>query len=166
MIRLATIDDLYRLTAIYNQAIESKKATADMLTFTPEQRKPWLLSHIENKRTPIYVFVDNGTVAGYCYLSGYRPGRQALESIAEISYFVDFNYHRKGIGSKLVRYTINEAKNLGYKNLLAILLSCNDGSAGLLRKYGFEHWGTLPNIVYIDDNIYSHFYYGLNIDDR
>lgn len=46
---------------------------------------------------------------------------------------------------------------------LAILLSCNESSRALLTKFGFEHWGTLPDIAQIDDNVYSHFYYGLKL---
>lgn len=161
MIRQATMNDLGRITAIYNQAIKSRKATGDTEIFTTEQRKHWFASH-NDKRTPVFVYENCGKVVGYCYLSEYRPGRQALKSIAEISYFIDFEYHRKGIGSKLAQHTIHAAKELGYKNLLAILLSCNNGSIALLKKYGFELWGTLPDIVYIDDNVYSH-YYGLKL---
>ncbi len=162
MIRIATIDDLKRMTEIYNQAIRSKKATADTDEFTVEQRKSWYDSH-SGERNPIYVFEENGDVIGYCYLSAYRPGRKALESVAEISYYIDSNHHRKGVGGKLVEHTIQEAKRLGYKNLIAILLDANTGSLALLKKYGFAHWGTLPDIVYLDDHIYSHYYYGLNL---
>lgn len=163
MIRKAVKNDLERITEIYNQAIISKKATADMEVFKEDQRMQWFLIHSNNERTPIYVYEDECTLAGYCSLSAYRPGRQALESIAEISYYIDYSYHRRGFGSKLVQYAIDEARKLGYKNLLAILLSCNDSSQALLKKYGFEHWGTLPNIVYINDKIYSHYYYGLKL---
>jgi len=156
------MNDLGRLTAIYNQAIESRQAVGDTELFTTEQRKHWFVSH-NGKRTPVFVYEDCGIVVGYCYLAEYRPGRQALESTAEISYFIDFEYHRKGIGIELAQHTIHAAKELGYKNLLAILLSCNSGSIALIKKCGFELWGTLPNIVYIDDNVYSHYYYGLKL---
>ena len=165
MIREATIHDLERLTEIYNQAILSKKATADTETFTAEQRREWLLSH-NNKRTPLLVYEDCGTVLGYCYLSEYRPGRRALESIAEISYYIDFDYHRRGIASKLIQSIIDAAIALEYRNLLAILLSCNHGSIALLEKHGFKLWGTLPDVVRIDADVYSHFYYGLNIEAK
>jgi len=155
-------NDLQYITAIYNQAIESRKSTADTEIYATEQRKQWFLSH-NNERTPIIVYEENGTVTGFCYLSEYRAGRKALESVAEISYFVDFNHQRKGIGSRLAEHMINIAKELKYKNLLAILLSCNDGSIALLEKFGFELWGTLPDIVYIDNHVYSHCYYGLRI---
>ena len=162
MIRQAVINDLGKITAIYNQAIESRQSVGDTEIFTAEQRKPWLASH-NGGRTPAFVYEDCGIVVGYCYLSEYRPGRKALESIAEISYFVDFEYHRKGIGTELVQHTIHAAKGLEYKNLLAILLSCNTGSIALLQKFSFQLWGILPDIANIDDNVYSHYYYGLKL---
>lgn len=162
MIRPAIINDLERITVIYNQAIESRQATSDTQIFTTEQRNLWFSSH-NDKRTPIFVYENYGTVVGYCYLSEYRPGRQALASIAEISCFIDFEQHHKGIGSKLIQYTIHTAKELGYRNLLAIILSCNNGSLSLLKKQGFELWGILPNIAYFDDNVYSHYYFGLKL---
>jgi len=163
MFRNATFTDLEKITEIYNQAIASKKSTSDMQPFTAKQREGWFFEHNGNKRTPIYVYEEDGAVVGYCYLSAYRPGRQALEGIAEVSYYVDFKYHRKGIGIKLLQYSIYEAKKLGYKNLFAIVISSNDGSVVLLKKCGFKLWGVLPDIVYIDNKIYSHFYYGLNL---
>ena len=162
MIRQATIKDLSSITKIYNQAIESRKAVGDTAVFTAAQREPWLASH-NGTRTPVFVYEDCGAVVGYCYLSEYRPGRQALESTAEISYFIDFNHHRKGIGSKLVQHMIGAAGELGYKNLIAILLSCNEGSIALLKKFQFEQWGTLPDVANIDANVYSHYYFGLKL---
>lgn len=162
MIRLARMDDLEIITSIYNQAIMSRKSTGDTEIFTPTQRKTWFISH-QNERTPVFVFEECGTVVGYCALSPYRPGRQALERTAEISYYVDFEHHQKGIGSKLIEHTVSAAKELGYENLLAILLSCNQGSAALLKKHNFKLWGTLPDVANIDGNFYSHFYYGLKL---
>lgn len=161
MIRLAVVGDVERITEIYNQAIRSRQAVGDTEVVTVAQRKAWLELH--SKRTPVFVYEENGIVVGYGYLSEYRPGRQALRYVAEISYFVDFSHHKKGIGNKIVQHIIAAAKELGYKNLLAILLSCNSGSMVVLKKNNFDLWGTLPDIVHIDDKIYSHFYYGLKI---
>lgn len=165
VIRVATIKDLPQVTEIYNQAIDSKKSTADMHPLTIEQRETWFFEHTQNKRTPILVYEENDVVVGYYCLSAYRPGRQALESIAELSYYVDFRHHRKGIGDKLLLHSMQQAQKLEYKNLLAIIISCNEGSAALLRKNGFQLWGTLPNIVYIESNVYSHLYYGLKLQE-
>lgn len=160
MIRIAVDSDLKRMAEIYNQAIRSRIATGDTEEFTEEQRKPWFESH-NYERTPIYVFMEAGDVVGYCYLSPYRPGRKALERTAEVSYYIDYNHHRKGIGGKLLQHAIREAPKIGYRNLLAILLSSNISSATLLKKYGFVQWGTLPDVAYFDDHVCSHYYYGL-----
>lgn len=163
MIRRAVKEDLPEITGIYNQAIASGRATADIQPFSAEQREGWF-SINENDRTPVYVYERDGAVVGYSYLSGYRQGRKALETISEISYYVDYRHHGRGIGSGLMQYTIDRAKELGYKNLLAILLSCNDGSVALLEKYGFVLWGILPDIACLGGNVYSHLYYGLKLE--
>ena len=93
----------------------------------------------------------------------YRPGRQAFETVGEISYYVDFGEQNKGIGSKLLEHLITEASAIGYTHLLAILLDCNIKSIALLEKYGFSLWGRLPDVARIDGNVYSHLYYGSEV---
>lgn len=166
MIRQANFQDLAQITEIYNQAIASKKSTADMRPYTAKQREGWFFEHTKNNRTPIYVYEENDAVLGYCYLSAYRPGRQALETLAEISYFVDFAHHNQGIGHKLLQHSMQEAKKLGYRNLVALIMSSNDSSIAFLKKHGFQLWGTLPDVVYIEDKVYSHVYYGLKLYEQ
>lgn len=160
MIRKAQTTDLAELTSIYNQAIGTGRSTADTTPFTVDSRSAWFFEHTNDPRTPIYVYEENGAVAGYCYLSAYRPDREALKSIAEISYYVDGAHQRKGIGTKLLTHIIAAAKELAYANLLAIVLSCNESSIALLEKFGFSKWGELPNIVSLHENVYSHYYLG------
>ena len=88
MIRLATVNDLERITAVYNQAIESRQAVGYTEVFTTVQRKHWFAS-INGKQTPFFVYENSGIVDEYCFLSEYRPGRQALNSIAEHVYPID-----------------------------------------------------------------------------
>jgi phosphinothricin acetyltransferase len=162
MIRKAIISDLEDLTKIYNQAIKTKKATAHLETFTPAQRVDWFNAYT-NERTPLFVYEEDGCVVGYCSLSPYRPGRQALKYVAEISYYVDFNHHGKGIGSKLVCHTIDAARVLGYKSILAVLLSGNEASVAIIKKFNFEKWGIMPDIAEMGENVYSHWYFGLKL---
>ncbi len=96
---------------------------------------------------------------GCAYLSPYQEGHPALRTVAEISYYVDFQYHGQGIGGKLLRHAIKEARRLGYRNLLAILLECNPGSIHLLEKHGFSLWGSLPQVAQLVQGWYSHLYY-------
>lgn len=161
MIRLAKPSDLETLTDIYNQAILSKRCTADMDTFTPNQRLKWFDEH-QSERYPLYVYELNDNVIGYATLSSYRP-RRAFEKTVEVSYYIDFNHHRMGIGDALLEHMINVARNLGYSTMIAILLGINKGSTGLLIKHGFEKYGEIPDIADFGDHTTSHMYYGLKL---
>ncbi|MCH3963357.1 MAG: GNAT family N-acetyltransferase [Clostridium sp.] len=158
-IHKAEITDLARLTEIYNQAILTQRCTCDIRTFTVRERQLWFSEH-QTGRFPIFVYEMKGKVVGYSYISPYRPGRKALCDVCEISYYIDFDYHRRGIGSRLMEYTIQKAVEKGFVNMIAILLSCNSGSIALLKKFGFSEWGALPEIAQMDNALYSHLYYG------
>ncbi|MDK9712359.1 GNAT family N-acetyltransferase [Acidaminobacter sp.] len=161
-IRTAVPSDLPRLTDIYNQAIETFSCTCDTTPFTPEDRLAWFNDH-QTDRCPLFVYESEGQVLGYAYLSPYRSGREALRSIAEISYYVDFSAHRRGVATHLVHHTLHAAHHLGYKNLVAILLECNTPSIALLESFGFEPWGTLPMVAELQNQHVSHLYYGLKL---
>lgn len=162
IIRKADISDLERLTEIYNQAITAGYCTCDVKHFTPQERQPWFNEHLD-KRYPIFVYIFEEEVVGYSYISSYRSGREALSEVGEISYYVDFSYHGFGIAKKLIEYTIRAAKELGYTNLIAILLEGNKESLSLLKKYRFEEWGALPKVAKLNGKYYSHLYYGLRL---
>jgi len=53
---------------------------------------------------------------------------------------------------------------LKIKTLFAILLDSNQGSAKLLKKFGFEKWGHLPRVAEFDGVEVGHFYFGLRMD--
>ena len=163
MIRKAQLPDLPAITAIYNQAIEARRCTGDLSCFTTEERTPWFLSH-NPERTPIYVVGTGSKTIAWGCISPYRPGRQAFETVGEISYYVDFAHHRQGVGSRLVRHILAEARAMGYTHLLAILLECNEASLGLLQKFGFAVWGTLPGVARIEGHEYAHIYCGRRMD--
>lgn len=158
-IRKSDVTDLEQLTEIYNQAILTKRCTCDMEVFSTEQRHEWFNEH-QNERYPVWVFEADRKVIGYASLSPYRTGRKALSNVCEISYYVDFYYHRNGIGTRLIDFTLKEAKIKGFRNAIAILLDCNISSIGLLKKFGFCEWGKMPEIAEFDDSTYSHLYFG------
>ncbi len=161
-IRVAKPEDLEKIAEIYNQAIAVGEKTADIMPFTSNDRKPWFDEHIPSKY-PILVAEKDKSVAGYLTVSAYRPGRMALQYTAEVSYFIHFQHHRKGIASYLLRYAIDMCPSLQIKNLLAILIDSNRGSMKLLEKYGFKRWGHMPRVAEFDGIEFGHSYYGLRI---
>jgi L-amino acid N-acyltransferase YncA len=157
-IRLATLNDLPRLVEIYNQAISAHNATADTVPFVIGQRRAWFDSHLPDSY-PIYVYEFDHLVLGYLSISPYRD-RPALVRTAEVSYYVDYGFHGRGIGSSLMDHALADCSQLGKHILLAILLECNQASIRLLEKFNFEKWGFLPEVAEFSGALYGHLYYG------
>lgn len=160
-IRFGTIHDLASIVDIYNQAIRSRIATGDLDEFKIEDRVVWFEKF--DDENPIYIVEVNDNIAGYGTLSPYRPGRGAMKTIGEISFFLDENFQSKGIGSFLVGHMIRDSHRIGKKTLLAILLDINEKSIGLLKKFGFQQWGHFPDIIELENQKCSQLVYGLKI---
>ena len=161
-IRLAEYKDLEQMVEIYNQAIKTHRCTADMDTFSVEERILWFEEH-QCLEYPLYVYELHNKVVGYLYFTGYRKGRRAMRYTCEISYYIHNDYQRQGIGTKIITFAIEKSKELNFKNLIAILLEWNTPSLRLLKKFGFEEWGCLPNVADFHEEVCSHLYYGLRI---
>lgn len=159
MIRPATEEDLPDIDRIYNQAIEQGYCTAHLSSLTKNERIAWFKSH--DKNYPVYVMESDSGIVGWSSLSTYRPGREALSEVAEISIYVDFHNRREGIGSKLIQHNINNAANLGKRIYFAIVIEGNAGSVKLLEKFGFEQWAFLPEVAVIRGEKRGHIYMGL-----
>ncbi len=161
-IRIATEADIPALTEIYNQAIVTRFQTADLSPVKEADRRAWLASH-DPTHYPVFVAAENSEVVGYCSLSPYRAGREALNATAEISYYLHADHQGQGIGSALIEHAISACPALGIKNLFAILLDVNTYSVGILKKFGFEQWGHMPGVAEIDGQTVGHLYYGRKI---
>ncbi len=101
---------------------------------------------------------------GWCSISPYRPGRKALEITAEISYYVDVNFRKKGVATNLISEIIAFSKQNKIENLFAILLEINSTSIYILEKFGFERWGYLPDVAKINGIYSGQFIYGKNLN--
>jgi phosphinothricin acetyltransferase len=163
MIRLANESDIASINEIYNQAVKEKHQTATLKPLSFEQQKTWFISH-NIEKYPIFILEKENIVAGWCSLSAYRKGRQALSSLAEISYYFHSDYQGLGLGTQLMEFALVTAPKYGFKNLVAILFGHNKASIGLLEKFGFKLWGNLPQTVEIEGTLYDHCYYGLKLD--
>lgn len=162
-IRQAAFSDLPEMVGIYNDAVALGGITCDIDMFTIEDRIPWFELHQE-ERYPLFVYEVDGRVAGYSHLSAYRPGRRAVEGVAEISYYVNNEFRKRGIGTQLVSHAIEQARELGYEQMIAMIVEGNYGSENLLKKYGFYQWGRMPKIASFNGNKHDHIYYGVVLD--
>ena len=163
-IRFALVNDLERIIDIYNQAVNAGNATADLNELSFNDRKEWFLEHHKDKY-PIYVLETDNKIIGWGSISPYRKGRGGLKETAEISYYLDYNYHRLGYGKKLIEHMISDCKRLGIKNLFALLLEVNKASIIILEKFGFNKWGFMPDVVNLNGVKCGHLIYGKKINE-
>ena len=162
MLRTANDNDLPAIVAIYNQAVAEQFCTGDTEPVSVQSRLNWFHQHTADSY-PIYIAEDEGRVVGWCSLSPYRPGRTALRTAAEISYYIDASRRGQGIGDRLVKHAILEAPALGFTHLLAILMDVNAASFRLLEKNRFQKWGHLPEIARFGSAVCGQFIYGREI---
>jgi phosphinothricin acetyltransferase len=159
---LAQRKDLEDIVDIYNQAIKAGRCTADTEPFSLDQRMAWFDNHNPEK-FPLLVAKDNNELLGYLTISPYREGRKAVQRTAEVSYYIHYKHHRKGVATRLMNHALELCPSLNIDHLIAILVGSNQGSIGLLEKYGFERWGCFPEIVAFGDDRIDHLYYGLTL---
>ncbi len=162
-VRIAKLEDLKMIVNIYNQAISAGQLTADTLPVTIKDRKQWFEEHSPGKY-PLLVEEKDELIIGYLTVSAYRPGRAALRHTAEVSYFVDFDFHRQGVASRLLQHAIDQCPSLQIKTLFAILMESNTASIEHLKKFGFEKWGHMPRVADYDGIEVGQLYYGLRVD--
>jgi phosphinothricin acetyltransferase len=162
LIRDAKIEDIPKINEIHNQAIEEKFKVAYRTPWSDETMLLWFKDH-NCQDYPICVLEADHIVCGYGYTNPYRPGRIALNQTAEISYFVDQNSRRRGVGQKLIAFIEAQSVSLGIKNLFATIFDVNFESVRLIEKCGFKKIGHFPKAAAFDDIEVGHFYFAKRI---
>lgn len=157
MISVAQLNHLEAINDIYNQAVEDGLRTAHTEPVSLTEREVWFRNHSAD-RHPIFVYTNKDEVLGWISISPYRSDRQALNEVVEVSYYIDYEHHRKGIATQLMQYAIDFCRQTGYRILVAILVSGNKPSEGLLNKFGFRESGRIPDAIHHKGSFRDHLY--------
>jgi phosphinothricin acetyltransferase len=155
-IRLAVESDLPTIIEIYNAAIPTRLATADLDPISVESRRAWFRSH--GDRYPVWVMTigdrdiqsdRNEQVIGWLSLQMFY-GRPAYHKTAEVSIYVDPHAQGKGLGKQLLSHAIANCPKLDISKLVGFIFAHNIASLRLFENFGFEQWGFLPEIAELD----------------
>ncbi|MCI6007263.1 N-acetyltransferase family protein [Oscillospiraceae bacterium LCP25S3_E10] len=143
MIRTAVESDIPYIMDIYNDAVLNTTATFDI--------NPRQISFFEDmfrQHTGKYllaVFEDKGEILGYVSLSRYS-WRDAYDCTVELSVYVKNGYRNMHIGTKLMDYALDTAKNNpNILTVVSLITSENETSIYLHIKAGFTYSGTIKN---------------------
>jgi phosphinothricin acetyltransferase len=147
-IRDAVETELPEIVAIYNAAIPSRLATADLEPVSVESRLAWFEQHSPDSR-PIWVMEVDRAIAGWLSFQSFY-GRPAYQATAEISIYVAPAYRGCGVGRQLLSQAIHHSPALGLKTLLGFIFAHNQPSLQLFNSLGFQRWGYLPKVAELD----------------
>jgi len=148
--RIATLDDLPTIVAIYNSTIASREVTADTEPVSVESRLPWFHDHQPGRR-PLWVIeeVDRDGIIGWISYSNFY-GRPAYSGTAEVSIYIDEAWRGKGVGRYALQEAIDFAPQVDVHTVLGFIFGHNKPSLALFEKFGFETWANLPRVANLD----------------
>ena len=153
VLRIAELDDLLWIVAVYNSTIASRLSTADLEPVSVESRTEWFMQH-QVKNRPLWIAEENDVPIGWISLSDFKT-RNAYHLTAEISVYLDEKHRGGGLGKLVLKEAIRCCEELGIRNLVALIFSHNLASVKLFADAGFMEWGHLPEVAEMDGKLYS-----------
>lgn len=134
MVREMIKEDWMRVGAIYQQGINTNKATFQ--TCIPDYDN-WNESHLKECR---YVITSDNNVIGWAALSP-TSSRCVYEGVCEVSIYIDNAFKGQGVGTQLLRHMIVESEKRGIWTVQAGIMKDNESSLKLHKKCGFREIG-------------------------
>ena len=152
-LRHATERDLPRIVEIYNASIPTRQSTADTEEITLESRREWFHKHTPDRR-PLLVLEVDGEVGAWMSFEEFY-GRPAYRHTAELSIYIAPELQGRGMGRQLLHEAERRASQIEVWTLVCYVFMHNEPSMRLLRSFGYQEWGRLPNVAEMDGSEYS-----------
>ena len=142
-IRLAAIDDLPAIDAIYNHYVAHATCTWQYEPSPPAERRAWFDAHGE--KHPITVAVAGGDIVGFGSLSVYNR-REGYRFTVEDTVYVHPERHRRGVGRALLADLVARARALGHHSIVASVSADQPASLALHAAAGFVEVGRMREL--------------------
>ena len=139
-IRNATTEDCDQIWEIITEVISK----GDTYTFDPNSSKETMLNYWYGPDRHTYVAIDEERIVGTFMIRDNQPGLGA--HVANGSYMVSKAASGKGIGKKMGKFSLAEARRLGYKAMqFNIVIKSNVRAVHLWETLGFKIIGEIPD---------------------
>ncbi len=145
LLRTACLEDSAALCFIFRPYVMETAITFMSKVPTAESFTDKIQSLIT--QYPFIVCEENGKTIGYAYASSLRP-HDAYQWDAELSVYVDRDFHGRGAGRKLYAALLELLKIQGYQTVYGVLSLPNEKSLKLHAAFGFETLGVFPKAGY------------------
>ncbi len=137
IIRTAQLEDLPRITEIYNYYILNTAYTFDLSTFEPHERERWFNKYAESGPHRLIVATDGGRIVGYAS-SGLFREKPAYHTSVEVTVYVCHKHGTRGIGSMLYQHLFSVLEREDVNRAYAGITQPNTASVKLHEKFGFK----------------------------
>ena len=145
--RAARLDDLPRLTEIYNHYVVHSPATFDLEPKTLDQRREWFSQFAEAGRHRLLVADENGVILGYAGTMRWRP-KPAYDTTVETSIYCAPESVGRGVGGNLYAALFDAIAGENIHRIVAGYVPPNPASAALHERFGFRPVGTFSEVGY------------------
>ncbi|MFJ9851205.1 GNAT family N-acetyltransferase [Streptomyces sp. NPDC101150] len=151
-VRAGVEADLPALTELYNHYIRETSVTFDTEPFTPERRRPWLLSHPKDGPHRLLVaraagpsHGEAGPLLGYATSSAFRP-KAAYAPSVEVTVYCAPHAAGRGIGTLLYQALFEALATEDVHRAFAGIAQPNEASHRLHTRFGFRPIGTYTEV--------------------
>jgi ribosomal protein S18 acetylase RimI-like enzyme len=135
--------------------IQNVISTGDTWVFSPDSSREKMLYYWLAEDKYCYVYEIENQIAGIFFFKANQP--DLASHVANAGYMVHPDFRGKGIAETMCRFSLIEAKRVGFKAMqFNIVIATNEGAIRLWHKCGFKTVGILPkafhnaNLGYID----------------
>ncbi|MEL6864540.1 MAG: N-acetyltransferase family protein [Bacteroidota bacterium] len=135
--------DYDRIAAIYNEYIRLGTATMEESHYDAQRIKSWVDQF--NDRERLYVLKKADVTIGWGIIKKYST-REGYRYACETAIYLTESEMRKGHGSRLKQFLIEECRVLGYRHLVAKIFATNTASIQYNLKLGYTIVGRQKNI--------------------
>jgi L-amino acid N-acyltransferase len=142
-VRLADEGDLAAINDIYNHYVFHSTCTYQETVEPIESRRQWFGRH--GAEHPVTVAEIEGKIVGWGSLSPYHA-RSAYRFTVENSVYVHHKFHRRGIGSIILKDLIERSRAIGHHVIIAGIDGEQTASVALHEKFGFEKVAHLKQV--------------------
>jgi len=145
LIRSARIEDLARLTEIYNYYVLNTPVTFDVEPYTVEKRLSWFQQFGETGRYRLLVAELENTVLGYAGTLRFRP-KAAYDTTVETTVYCANGASRKGLGTQMYSALFDAIAGEDVHRIVAGYTLPNEGSRRLHERLGFKMVGIFHEV--------------------
>jgi L-amino acid N-acyltransferase YncA len=145
-IRMAIVDDLPAINAIYNHYVLHSTCTYQETPETEESRLAWFQSR-SLELHPVIVAEEAGAILGWAALAPFRT-RSAYRFTVEASIYLHPDFLGRGLGTMLLRELIRLARAAGYHSIMGGASADQTASVAVQEKLGFQRVALYKEVGY------------------